>query len=294
MLIRHSPPLGCVLLFLLLTCLAAARLAGRCPFGISPETAQRIFDRMKQVPAGDGYRFEGVSTNKTEMAVLWSLDGKACPPIQVIIEGCTPLLGLPALQLDVPPELLASCPGLEAVVKGLSNALPAEHPVGQSPFIPLAALPAFIAVIGLVVVAGLLIRRLLTPTAGKAGWGDIGWIALRAGGGDSVLLQCARRRDGGVGGHVGDLRRPPLRARPPRDREPRTAAVAARALLLLAAAELVAVVGRPGRSAPESGGHLVLRIGAALGAGAHRALSSAGIRAWEAFRTPTSSGAISS
>jgi hypothetical protein len=170
--------LWAALFLFLLIGLPQHAVAGRCPFGISPETAQRLFERMKQVPVGEGYRFEGVSTNKTEMSVLWSLNGKACPPIQVIIEGCTPLLGLPALQLAVPPELSISCPGLEAVVQGLSGALSAEHLVGQGLPLPDSALLPFIVVVGLVAVSGLLVRRRLTPTARTVGWGGIGWITL--------------------------------------------------------------------------------------------------------------------
>src|SRR5438552_2435161 len=85
-------PFDFIFLFLLLTCLPQLALAGRCPFGISPETAQRLFDRVKAISIGDGYRFEGVSTNKAEMSILWSLDGTACPPIRVNVENCTPLL----------------------------------------------------------------------------------------------------------------------------------------------------------------------------------------------------------
>jgi len=124
--------LGGALLVLLVTCLAQPALARRCPFGISPETARRFFDQVKKVDLPEGYRFEGLSTSKTEMAVLWSLHGRVCPLVPVIIEGCTPLLGLPTFQLAAPPEFSASCPGLDEVVKDLSRRLPAEHLAGFS------------------------------------------------------------------------------------------------------------------------------------------------------------------
>ena len=165
-------------LVLLSTCLATRALAS-CPFGISPETAQRLFDRVKNMSIGDGYRFEGVSTNKTELFVLWSLDGVACPPIRVDVENCTPLFGLPAFQLEVPPDLPARCPGLQAAVQELSSAVPQEFPVGRQHSLAVSALSPLIAVIVLIVVVGFLIRRLLRPVGGKAFvWSGVGWIAF--------------------------------------------------------------------------------------------------------------------
>ncbi len=182
-------PCAYLVLVLLAACLPRCAFAS-CPFGISPETARRVFNRVKSISIGDGYRFEGVGTNKSEMVVLWSLNGVACPPIQVKVENCTPLFGLPRLQLHVPPELPARCPGLQAVVQALSSTLPGEHavrarspllageqPTGESPSIPPSALPLFSAVVALIVVVGLLIRRLLPSASERRRWEDIGWIA---------------------------------------------------------------------------------------------------------------------
>ena len=102
---------------------------------------------MKQVSVGDGYRFEGLGTNKSELVVLWSLKGQACPHIRVDVENCASPLGLATLQVHVPPELFVQCPGLQVVVKELSSAVPAEHPGGQRRSPPTAGLPPLIAAV---------------------------------------------------------------------------------------------------------------------------------------------------
>ena len=143
-----------------------------------------------------------------------------------------------------------------------------------------------------------------------AGRGREGPFARPACGASRRSLPCACRRDAGVGRHVGRLRRTALRPRPSvapsqaldwratrspsqAHRKPRAAGVAARALLLLAAAELVAVVGWTGRSPPESGRRLVPGTGAPLGSGADRPLSSLGVRPGRHSGRPDRSGPIS-
>lgn len=89
---------------MLLACFAARAAAESCP-GISAETAQRLFDHAKSVRLGAGYRFEGVSTTKSELLISWSLHGEACPPMRVGVENCGSMFGLASLQLHVPPQL---------------------------------------------------------------------------------------------------------------------------------------------------------------------------------------------
>src|SRR5689334_17548381 len=134
-------------------CLALRARAASCP-GISPETAQRLFDRVKQVPVGEGYHFDGVGTNKSELVVQWSLNGAPCPPIRVKVGNCESRLGLAELDLHVPPELSASCPGLQAVVLELSEAVAAERPVGQGLSLPPWAVGALAALIFVICLAG--------------------------------------------------------------------------------------------------------------------------------------------
>jgi len=145
-----------------------------CP-GISPETAQHVFDRMKQVAVGSGYRFEGVGTEQSHLVVQWSSDGKDCPPISVDVENCASALGLARLQLHVPSDLSARCPGLTPVVTELAGALSAEHPVGQHLSLTSGDVRLLIAAIAVILVAGLLIRRLLGP---PRRWGDVAWICI--------------------------------------------------------------------------------------------------------------------
>ena len=143
--------------FVLSACLAGRADAQPCP-GISADTAQRLFNRVKAVPAASGYRFDGVGTNQSELVVQWSLDGKQCPPIRVTVEDCGPTEQA-VLQLHVPPELSARCPGLQAVVREISSAVAAERPVAREP-LPPPPTSSFAAVIIVAVVFSLVILRL--------------------------------------------------------------------------------------------------------------------------------------
>lgn len=163
----------------LLVLLLSPPAAADCPFGITPQTAQRLFDRVTRVPVGAGYRFEGMSAKGSELVVLWSRDGQACPTIEVHLTDCS--TGLPTLQLRVPPELPHQCPGLQAVVQALSSAVVAEPLLGPDQAVvssPTARLTA-VALLGLGL--ALLIRRILaaTPWAG-VGWADVGVLAFAA------------------------------------------------------------------------------------------------------------------
>src|SRR5262249_41135646 len=111
--------------------------------------------------------------------IRWSRDGDACPPIEVAVENCASMFGLARLQLRVPPELSTRCPGLQVIVTELPSVLTAEHPVGHGPSLPAAARLPFIAIVAVVLMAGLLIRYLLTATTGTAfGCGGVGWFAF--------------------------------------------------------------------------------------------------------------------
>jgi hypothetical protein len=150
---------------------ARCAFAGSCP-GIAPETAQRLFDRVQHVALAPGYRLEGVTTSVSEVTLRWSLDGTECPPIEAHVVNCRSAFGRARLQLDVPRELRARCPGLQAVVEDLAAVVDAEHPVGDRPSLPATALPAFIGVVCSVVIAGLAIQRVLRRS------GSIAWVAF--------------------------------------------------------------------------------------------------------------------
>lgn len=158
-------------LFLLLACSATSAFAS-CPFGIPPETAKRVFDRVKDLQIGDGYKFVGVGTNASRMVVDWSLHDEACPSIRVTTESCTPLFGLPTLALDVPADLLVRCPRLQAVVDVLSAPASPQSAVGVR-----RRLRCGIG-IGLLIAAGLLVRSLLAPAAERRTWRGLGWTVL--------------------------------------------------------------------------------------------------------------------
>ncbi len=162
-------------LVLLVTWLPRCAVAGSCP-GIAPETAQRLFDRVQRIALAPGYRLEGVSTDVSDVALRWSLDGMGCPPIEVHVVNCRSTFRRPRLQLDVPRELRARCPGLAPVIEELSTAVAAERPVGDRPSLPASAFPAFIAVVGSVLVAGLSIQRVLRQRIDARS--AVAWIAF--------------------------------------------------------------------------------------------------------------------
>jgi len=169
-----------VTLILLAGCARRGATAS-CPLGVSPETARRLFDRAAAISVDAGYRFEGLGTNKTEVFAHWSLNGTACPPIQIIVEGCTPLLGLPEFQLRVPPDLFARCPGMEAVVRELSSASPAASSLNEPAASLARVLRHVFAIIAFVLVAGGLIGFLIASDRDwPLGWRVFGWVAIVA------------------------------------------------------------------------------------------------------------------
>lgn len=177
---------------LLLAVLAASQGApaafAACPFGVPPQAAKRLFEAVQAVSIGDGYRFEGVSTNATRVLVRWSRHGVECPPIRVDFQSCTPLFGLPTLRFDVPPALFVECPGLQALVTQLSGSRsPDELP--QAPFPPAAPVSRRIALAAAVLLAGALLRALLASTGGAtSGWVAGGWIVFLAAAAAPFLL----------------------------------------------------------------------------------------------------------
>jgi hypothetical protein len=150
---------------LLLACLASRARAEPCPFGVTPGTTERLFERVKNLSVGEGYHFEGVSANPTELSMRWSRDGVACPPIQVGVDNCWSPLGLPTLQLRVPPAVSVRCPQLQAVMGNLAKAVSADQTVG------------WLLSVGIVLVAACLIRRLRAPAGGpRRGWRIFEWL----------------------------------------------------------------------------------------------------------------------
>jgi len=138
---------------LLVVCFAMPARAGPCPFGVTPETAQRLFDRLKRLSVGDGYRFEGLGTEKSDIVVQWSRDGKDCPPIRGPIESCWRPLGLPTFRLDVSRDLGERCPGLQLVVQELSS-VAAQQPTARFGALALGLVAAlFIRCVGWIAVA---------------------------------------------------------------------------------------------------------------------------------------------
>ena len=72
-----------------------ARASASCPFGISPEMAQRIFAQVTALSPRDGYFFDGIGTQKTEMVMVWTRNGEPCPKIHARLAHCASLLRMP-------------------------------------------------------------------------------------------------------------------------------------------------------------------------------------------------------
>lgn len=168
-----------VLLTALAACGGASGASAACPFGIPPAAAKRLFEQVKAMPIGDGYRFEGVSTDAARALVRWSHNGAECPQVRVDFQNCTPLFGLPSLRLDVPPALAVECPGVQAAVTELSSAWSARDHLPPAPFPPAAPLHQRISIAAVILVAGTLLRALLAPKGGRAfGRVAAGWTAF--------------------------------------------------------------------------------------------------------------------
>jgi hypothetical protein len=148
---------------------------GRDCAGIAPETAQRLFERLKQVRVDADYRFDGLGTTQDELRVLWSHGEAPCPPIQVVVDNCDSMFGLARLALRVPPELTTQCPGLAPVLQALRDGVAGERPIGHGAPLAPAARPALAAVTALVLAVGLAIRHLIGTRRRR---GDLAWIAL--------------------------------------------------------------------------------------------------------------------
>jgi hypothetical protein len=172
---------------LLVACVATRSLADGGAYGISTETAQRLYERVKQVRLGDGYHFDGLgtnSTNKSELTVEWSLHGQPCPTIHVVAEDCA------TLRLGVPPDLSTACPDLQAVVNELARAVPTEHAAGHGYSSPWGRLPA-IAVLAWVLMAAWLIRHAVSGQPGtRLRWWE--WVVIIAAVGLPFLFDVAR------------------------------------------------------------------------------------------------------
>lgn len=166
---------------LLLACGATRGAAEPCPNAISPETARHLFERVQQVPVATGYRFDGIES-EGKLRVQWSLDGKRCPTILVEFGPCALPPSPPTLQVHVPDDLLARCPGLGAVVDELSKAVQAEQPadVSRPPAAwspPPAVWPKVVAL--LVFAAFALMRYLQAPRVeGALGWRSVQQIVF--------------------------------------------------------------------------------------------------------------------
>lgn len=93
--------------------------AQACPFGISPHSAQRLFDALQQSSVGPGYRFEGLRTEARDFFILWSHAGEPCPPLRGHIDTCWSTLGLPRFVLDPVADPPGACPELRPAMQGL-------------------------------------------------------------------------------------------------------------------------------------------------------------------------------
>lgn len=150
------------LLILVSACIVDRVLAGDCPGGISAEMAQRVFDQVKSVPVGDGYRFDGVETKGT-LVVRWSLHGRSCPPIQIEPGACESSTSSRPLQLRVPVGLSADCPELQKVVDAIAATLADGPPDQTQPSPPVSTVSFLLIALVLALAVGTLVARLVPP-----------------------------------------------------------------------------------------------------------------------------------
>lgn len=95
-----------------------------CARGIDEATARSIFEGLRGDNAGDGCKLEGVSTDREQMKVRWTKDGKVTEPAVIMAEGCADRSRRDekrgrGLSASIPPAVIAACPAAAARLRSL-------------------------------------------------------------------------------------------------------------------------------------------------------------------------------
>jgi hypothetical protein len=83
-----------------------------CNAVIAPDVARGLFDRLVAVQGTDGCTLDDVSTDRTQMTILWKASGTLLPAAEIVPRECaTPdaVVG-PAFAVRIPDQVRAACP----------------------------------------------------------------------------------------------------------------------------------------------------------------------------------------
>jgi hypothetical protein len=124
----HSRALRGVLaasLLVFLPTTVEAEDALRCFGGISPETAQQVFERLKAPLAEPACEFEGVTTQGPVLLATWKHDGTALPSARVQVRACMspPPPGSGKFVVEIPEGLTAACPSAAQIASQIGSVL---------------------------------------------------------------------------------------------------------------------------------------------------------------------------
>ncbi len=104
-----------------------------CGAYVTPQTTRRVFDAAGRLALPPAYRFDGVRTEGSTLAVRFVRGASPCPPLTVTPRACVdPSARTDALVLSVPPALRDACPELAAVAHDLDRSLRREAAVGDA------------------------------------------------------------------------------------------------------------------------------------------------------------------
>lgn len=120
---------------------AAGDPAEQCHAGITRATTERLFATVNRpLPSGTRCKLEAVRTARTNLEVVWSLDGRNLPAVRVVPLLCGGVAAAPGAApatrkedgdfiIDLPDLVKTSCPGVEPMLAEFTHVLSAEHPV---------------------------------------------------------------------------------------------------------------------------------------------------------------------
>jgi hypothetical protein len=111
-----------------------------CHAGITRTTTEKLFTTVNRpLPAGTRCKLEAVRTARTNLEVIWSLDGHNLPPVRVVplLCGAAPSAAAPAgsrsedgdFVVSLPDEVTKRCPGVDKLLADFAHVLTQEHPV---------------------------------------------------------------------------------------------------------------------------------------------------------------------
>jgi hypothetical protein len=104
-----------------------------CRSVIGPETARKVFETIRRLPADSDCRFDGTRAEGSVLLLRWSGRDGGLPPVRLIPRECA--IGASEMTaasghfiLHIPRELRTACPRADAALQDLGSTLGAQSP----------------------------------------------------------------------------------------------------------------------------------------------------------------------